>query len=173
MELLCYRISIAWEGLVQSECASAYRNTWMDRFKALELELSTTWGCWSIQMRPLEGHLELPDGCPCCYCRPFPVVDLDGPNIEALRGFREIPRALFQSFQLVSYYQSQGSSLFLFRYSSFCLVFSSVKGPKSCSGSFFSRTSSSNTKGPAALDQTLVTSPPLFSVCLCLTGSTV
>jgi len=32
---------------------------------------------------------------------------------------------------------------------------------------------SSNIKGPAALDQTLVTSPPLFSVCLCLTGSTV
>jgi len=30
MELLCYRISIAWMGLVQSNCASAYRNTWMD-----------------------------------------------------------------------------------------------------------------------------------------------
>jgi len=30
MELLCYRISIAWKGLVRSECASAYRNTWID-----------------------------------------------------------------------------------------------------------------------------------------------
>jgi len=41
-------------------------------------------------MRPLEGHLELPDGCSGCYCRPFAVGKLDWPNIEAVGLFHEI-----------------------------------------------------------------------------------
>jgi len=43
-------------------------------------------------MRPLESRLELPDGCPCCFCRPFAVGKLDWPNVEAVGLFREIPR---------------------------------------------------------------------------------
>jgi len=43
-------------------------------------------------MRPLEGHWELPDGCFCCCCRPFPVGKLDGPLIGSVSLFREIPR---------------------------------------------------------------------------------
>ena len=43
-------------------------------------------------MRPLESHLELPDGCSCCYCRPFAVGKLDGPSIGSVGLHREIPR---------------------------------------------------------------------------------
>ena len=43
-------------------------------------------------MRPLESHLELPDGCSCCYCRPFAVGKLDEPNKGSVGLFRKIPR---------------------------------------------------------------------------------
>jgi len=95
--------------VVQSNCASAYRNTWMDgwidRSNPLELELSTTCGCQWIQMRPCEGHWKLPEGCFCCYCRPFPVCKLDWPNIEFGGLFLQTSKALFQSFQSISYYR--------------------------------------------------------------------
>ena len=38
-------------------------------------------------MRPLEWHWKLPDGCFCCYCSPFPVGELDWPNIEGVGLF--------------------------------------------------------------------------------------
>jgi len=41
-------------------------------------------------MRPLECHWKLPDGCFCCYCRPFPVGELDWPYIECMGLFHEI-----------------------------------------------------------------------------------
>jgi len=69
-----------------------------------ELDLSTTCGCQLIQMRPLECHWKLPDGCFCCYCRPFPVRRLDWPNIGSVSLFREIqgsvPRLLPIGFVL-------------------------------------------------------------------------
>jgi len=67
-----------------------------------------------------------------------------------------------------------GSPLFLFAYCSCVFVFASVKGPKTCGACLFSRTSSSNVRLPAALDQICVIVPPVFSsIRLCLTGSTV
>ena len=40
-------------------------------------------------MRPLESHYELPDGCSWCCCMPFPVEDLDWPNVEVVGLFHK------------------------------------------------------------------------------------
>jgi len=54
-------------------------------------------------MRPLECHWKLPEGCFCCYCRPFSVGELDWPVIEVVALFREIPDGLENwTFQLKS-----------------------------------------------------------------------
>jgi len=51
-------------------------------------------------MRPLECHWKLPDGCFCCFCRPFPVRRLDWPNNGSVSLFREILEELDLPIQI-------------------------------------------------------------------------
>jgi len=66
---------------------------WIDRSKALEFRARCYCRRRSIQVRPLEGHLELPSGCFRCCCRPFPVGKLDWPVIGSVGLFREVSKA--------------------------------------------------------------------------------
>jgi len=59
----------------------------MDRSKAALFRAVCYCRRRSIQMRPLEGHWKLPEGCFCCYCRPFPVGKLDWPVIGSVSLF--------------------------------------------------------------------------------------
>jgi len=103
MELLCYWVLIAWMVLVRSKCASAYSLEYIDWSKPLDLEQSTTWGRWSIQVRPIGCHWSFLTECSCCYCRPFPVGKLDWPVIGSVGLFSRNSRPCSNSSNSVSY----------------------------------------------------------------------
>jgi len=93
---------------------------WMDSKAALSRAV-----CYcrrrSIQMRPLEGHWKLPEGCFCRYCRPFPVGKLDWPNVGSVSLFREIQGSVPIRSRTRRFYQ-------------FNLLLASLGPPASCCG---------------------------------------